>query len=541
MQDPSYVRKSALRARLLGAGVFFSLSLGLGVWGNAPQGLFPHDNGTAVAAPAAQTVAKAPVAQTSGTFVNPFRAEWGADPWIICHGGYYYFTATSGNEVQIAKSRTLAGLGAAKPVIIWRRPETGPNSRDIWAPELHYFRGKWYVYFTGSNGTDEGRRVFALQGVSDDAQGAYKYCGQMMVPGSNEYSIDASVFEKADGKMYMIWSGRENSAHGPQNIYIAPMSDPLTISGPRVSLSTPTYDWEKHGWEVNEGPEMLEHDGKTFVVYSGSGGTTPFYCLGLLTNSDGDLLNAASWSKSAIPVFQQYQGPGGVVYTPGHNGFFKSPDGTQDWIVYHGKENTDGTWGGRTARAQQFTWNPDDSPNFGFPIPADVPLAVPAGEVGAPKPPAPGTGTGLQAEYFNYDAGQKPNFDGVPLATHNGENADFDWNLNAPALGVAHNDFAVRWRGQIQPRYSEVYSFQTYADDGVRVRIDGDTIIDSWTNQAANGQRSFKYLEAGHKYNIEVEYYDADQEARCSLYWSSKSQPFEAVPRSCLFPPAVGG
>ena len=542
MQASSYDKKSPRRARMLGVGACFALTLGLGIWGNAPKYLFPSDNGTANAAPTPPTTPlKAPVEGTSGTFVNPFRAEWGADPWIVYRDGYYYFTATSGNEVQIAKARTLTGLGSAQPVVVWRRPETGPNSRDIWAPEVHYLRGKWYVYYTGSNGTDPGRRVFALEALTDNPQGAYRDCGQMRVPNSDEYSIDASVFEKANGKMYMIWSGREQSANGPQRIYIAPMSDPLTISGPRVALSTPTYDWEKHGWEVNEGPELLEHGDKTFVVYSGSGGTTPYYCLGLLTNTDGDLLNAASWMKSARPVFSQYQGPGGAVYTPGHNGFFKSPDGKQDWIVYHGKENTDGTWGGRTARAQQFTWNPDDTPNFGFPIPADIPLAVPAGEAGAPRAAAPGNGTGLHAEYFNDGDDKKPDFKSAPIVTREGENVDFDWNLNAPAPGVNTDYFAARWRGQIQPRYSQMYSFQTFADDGVRVKIDDDTVINNWTNQVATGQRGFKYLEAGHKYNIEVEYYDADQGARCSLYWASKSQPFEPVPRTCFFPPVAAG
>jgi GH43 family beta-xylosidase len=73
------------------------------------------------------------------------------------------------------------------------------------------------------------------------------------------------------------------------------------------------------------------------------------------------------------------------VYGPGHNSFFRSPDGKEDWIAYHAKTGTARTFADRTARAQRFTWNPDGTPNFGKPLPLDAEIKEPSGETAAGK------------------------------------------------------------------------------------------------------------------------------------------------------------
>lgn len=470
------------------------------------------------------------------TFVNPLRADIGADPWIAQRDGWYYFTATSGNEVKIARAKTLDELAGAPLTTVWTRPEHGRNARDIWAPELHFLGGKWWIYYTATSedGNDNNRRVFCLESKTGDAQGAYTDHGQIQVPNADFYAIDGTVFQKSDGKLYFLWSGREGAVGSAQNIFICAMSDPHTLSGARLKLSSPGFDWERIGWEVNEGPEVLEHNGQVFVTYSASGGTTADYSLGLLWNSTGDLMNGAAWTKSPIPVFSRYSGPDGNTFTPGHNGFFKSPDGKEDWLIFHGKEVVDNTWGGRLARAQKFTWNPDGTPNFGFPVPASVRLNVPAGELGSTPEKSLG-GTGLRAQYFAIQ-GNTPSFDAA-LATENGENVDFDWSLKSPHKGVDADHFAIRWTGQIQPRASGLYTLQTFADDGIRVSVNGQRVVDDFHPGLQRASRGFVFLEAGRKYPIEIEYFDVDGAARASLYWQSEHQAFEAVPRECLFPP----
>jgi GH43 family beta-xylosidase len=114
-------------------------------------------------------------------------------------------------------------------------------------------------------------------------------------------------------------------------------------------------------------------------VFSASHCSTPEYKLGLLTYNGGDPLQQSSWVKSSQPIFQRNNAAG--VFGPGHNGFFKSPDGTEDWIVYHANSSANGGCDmNRSTRAQKITWNADGTPNFGTPVGAGTRIPVPSGE-----------------------------------------------------------------------------------------------------------------------------------------------------------------
>jgi hypothetical protein len=94
---------------------------------------------------------------------------------------------------------------------------------------------------------------------------------------------------------------------------------------------------------------------------------------------NGDPMNPADWTKKNTPVFSQKAESS--AYGPGHNGFFKSPDGTEDWIIYHARNLPNGGDGNaRNPRIQKFTWNADGTPNFGEPVPINQPLKRPSGE-----------------------------------------------------------------------------------------------------------------------------------------------------------------
>ncbi len=112
------------------------------------------------------------------------------------------------------------------------------------------------------------------------------------------------------------------------------MSNPWTITGTPTRIAVPALAWERRGGvEVNEGPAVIQRNGRLFLTSSASA-TDANYCLGLLTASAGsNLLSASSWTKTPDPVFASNAGTG--QYGPGHNSFTTSEDGQGDILVYH--------------------------------------------------------------------------------------------------------------------------------------------------------------------------------------------------------------
>ena len=114
---------------------------------------------------------------------------------------------------------------------------SGPNSRNIWAPELHRLRGKWYVYFAADDGQNRNHRMFALENASEDPfEGTFVEKGRVFDPAADRWAIDGTAID-LNGRLYFLWSGWEGTEDVDQRLYIAPMSDPWTISGPRVEIS----------------------------------------------------------------------------------------------------------------------------------------------------------------------------------------------------------------------------------------------------------------------------------------------------------------
>jgi len=367
----------------------------------------------------------------------------GADPWVYRHDdGWYYVTYTTGRDVVLRRSRTISGLGGAESKVVWRPMPGLPFSRELWAPEVHFLRGKWYVYVAADDGDNANHRMYALENPSADPfEGEFFLKGKVADPASDRWAIDGSVLRLGEGdaeRLYFVWSGWEGDRNVDQRIYIAPMSDPTTISGPRVELSRPTFAWEKAAGPptINEGPQPLVRDGRMFLVYSAAGSWSDSYCLGMLSaKADADPLKPSSWTKSPEPVFA---GADGVV-APGHNSFTKSPDGSEDWIVYHAAKRAGSGWS-RSVRAQPFRWGGDGLPAFGTPKAADRPIPVPAGE-----PPR----LRLEAEKAKLEGGAKAEPDeacsgGARVVGLEGveARAEFEAKVDEPGVYVV----AVRYR-----------------------------------------------------------------------------------------------
>jgi GH43 family beta-xylosidase len=329
-----------------------------------------------------QTPSTPQLTQSAKGLINPLLPV-GPDPWVEFKDGYYYYMNTTVTDLTLWRTRSMADLGSAPKKIVWSPPASGPYSHDIWAPEIHFLEGKWYIYFAADAGDNQTHRIFVLENSNRDPfQGQWEMKGKIS-DASDKWAIDASVFED-QGRSYMIWSGWEGDENGTQSIYIARLRNPWTVEGPRTRISTPEYPWEKVGdvdpkvlpgnpphIDVNEGPEVLKHENKIFLTYSASACWTDYYALGMLTAVSGsDLLDGKSWTKSRQPVFQP--SAEASVYATGHNSFFKSPDG-RDWIMYHANSASgQGCGWHRLPRAQPFTWKTDGMPDFGKPVAAGV-------------------------------------------------------------------------------------------------------------------------------------------------------------------------
>ncbi|MBN2443626.1 MAG: cellulase family glycosylhydrolase [Spirochaetales bacterium] len=163
------------------------------------------------------------------------------------------------------------------------------------------------------------------------------------------------------------------------------------------------------------------------------------------------------------------------------------------------------------------------------PIQTDDPNITPTPD-GTPGPtPQPGTGNGLEGAYYS-----GTNFDSLVFIRTDGV-VDFNWGGGAPDVSLPDDNYSVQWTGEIEAGYSETYTFYTYCDDGVRLYIDNNLLIDNWQEQAATEYSGSIDLYGGQRYSISMEYFESAGDAVAQLSWSSNSTPKEVIPRDRLY------
>ena len=261
-----------------------------------------------------------------------------ADPYVYFHSdGYYYFTASvpEYDRIELRRAWSVKGLAQAQGVTIWKKHADGPMSWHIWAPELHYINGKWYIYFAAGRAEDPWWiRTYVLENTSPDP-----FCGQWEEKGLLEsewdsFMLDTTVFNHND-KWYAVWAQKNEDRSINSALYIAQMESPIKLKLPQTLLTLPEYDWECRGFKVNEGPAVLKRNGKIFITYSASA-TDATYCMGMLVaDENADLTKAESWKKLDRSVFATDAEKG--IFGPGHNSFTSSRDGKEDYLIYHAR------------------------------------------------------------------------------------------------------------------------------------------------------------------------------------------------------------
>lgn len=307
---------------------------------------------------------------------NPIVLER-ADPWVYKHSdGFYYFTGSvpGYQSIEVRRAKSLNDLENAEKVTVWNAHESGEMSQLIWAPEIHFIKGKWYIYFAAARSNQPKNEIFQHRMYAIECSDVNPMSDNWVEKGQvkthiNSFSLDATTFEH-DNKLYYIWAQKDPAIPGNSNLYISEMENAWTLKGHATLLTIPEYDWEKVGFLVNEGPAVIKRNGKIFITYSASA-TDENYVMGLLWAEEGsDLLDGYSWTKSKEPVFASSED--NSLYGPGHNSFTKTEDDEYDVLIYHARpeKNKEGDPldnPNRHANAQIFGWDENGFPDFGEP------------------------------------------------------------------------------------------------------------------------------------------------------------------------------
>jgi GH43 family beta-xylosidase len=308
----------------------------------------------------------------------------GQDPSVAWRDGYFYLVQSEnckrGAGLFVYKSRSLEVIAQGEKVCVWTAPPRGGMSRNVWAPEIVWVDGfgndgggRWYIYFAADDGRNENHRMYALESVGTDPVGPYVLKGKVADKAADRWAIDGTIIDIGAGavrKLYFVWSGWEGASNGMQSLYIAPMSDPWTISGPRMKISSPELDWERrsgpHPCYVNEGPAVVVRNGKVIVGYSANGFWSDDYCVGTLSCDVGRLMEVGAWRKET-------KGPGFArtddIFGVGHHSFFEVTEGEQAgwWMVYHGVRQPGRGGKGREIFAKRIDWSEEGLPVLGRP------------------------------------------------------------------------------------------------------------------------------------------------------------------------------
>ena len=583
------------------------------------------------------------------SYSNPLYQ--GEDPWAIYRNGYYY-VCTSGpvnpTAVYVSKSRTLLDRGPK--IKVW---EDADNYHRVFAPELHYINGKWYIYLCAdASSRSWAHHAVVLEGSTGDPQDGFINRG-ILFTGDVNGNFQANDFTVLtyNSQLYAFW-GSLNDAY-VNGVVMAPMASPTSITAYRREIGL-----------MAEGPRAIIRNNKIIMTGAAGAFASKSYCIiAVLYNGTGSIQDRANWTSlgTLFSTTTDVWGPSRASYTV-------SADSTEYWMMYHSKIFNADDNGMRQVNIKKFTFKTDDTPDFGTPPGPSAVVAKPSGD--------PGTGTVYQAESAaltggaaanssrsNYTgsgyvdgftaagasatftvqapdsgnywvtlryangvvvAGEQSSFptvypagkgslsiyvNGVKAGTTyldrttnwnvwmmQGElltlragsnqlayrfdagnvgqvaldyiaasksdaeihglvasyfdnnnltnlkltridpNIAFDWGAGSPDPSIGPDSFSVRWTGFIEPLYTGTYTFYSKSDNGRRVWINNQLIIDKWLGDWDSTYTGTIALQAMVRYPIKVEYFENYGGANTRLEWSSASQLREVVPTGRLYP-----
>jgi xylan 1,4-beta-xylosidase len=258
-----------------------------------------------------------PLHAAPALYQNPIVAGNLADPAVILHEGTYYLYATGevngDNGTRVHTSTNL---------VDWQRGPVvfEPGEPHVWAPDVWRDpdSGRFYLYYT----------VNQTVGVAEASGplGPFRIVRKFF-----DQAIDAHLFRDDDGKLYLYYVQLPGF-----RITVQPMANPTTPEGESRLVLRPEADWEKRAGHVTEGPWIIKHAGRYYLLYSGSGADTPDYAVGYAT-ADSPLGPFTRAQNN--PIVQRSEG----LFGPGH-GCAIQDDAGRWWHLYHQKTTARVEW-----------------------------------------------------------------------------------------------------------------------------------------------------------------------------------------------------
>jgi GH43 family beta-xylosidase len=285
------------------------------------------------------------------TYQNPVFPDVFADPFVLRHEGVYYAYGTApggpdGRQVPVLRSTDLVAWEAAGHALVPPAGMDAAQGYHFWAPEVAFHEGRFYMYYSCGNapeGTDQKLRV----AVADDPAGPFLDAGKILVP-DQPFSIDAHPFRDQDGQWWLFYCvDFLEASHDHRvgtGIVVDRLVDMTSLAGQAKVVVRPHHDWHVfrkdrqmygnvYDWHTVEGAAVLYRDGHYWCFYSGGAWEKENYGVSYVVakHAEGPYRRPEGGHEALL----MRTPAAGELVGPGHNSFTVSPDGSENWIVYH--------------------------------------------------------------------------------------------------------------------------------------------------------------------------------------------------------------
>jgi glucose/arabinose dehydrogenase len=440
-------------------------------------------------------------------------------------GSYYDNIDFTGASVTRTDPQVNFNWGSGSPA-----PAIGPDTFSArWTGQVQPLYSESYTFTTIS---DDGVRLWVNGQLVIDSwinQAATSHSGTITLAAGTKYDLRMEYYENgglASAQLYWSSVSQANQIIPTSQLYPAAATPPPTtpppgtgtgltgtyydnvdFTGVSITRTDPqvSFNWGSGSPDPAIGPDTfsVRWTGQVQPLYSESYTFTTISDDGVRLWVNGQLV-IDSWINQAATS---------------HSGTISLAGGTKYDLRMEYYEN------GGLASAQLYWASVSQASQI---IPTSQ--LYPAAATPPPTTPPPGAGTGLTGTYYD-----NVGFTGASI-TRTDPQVDFNWGSGSPDPAIGPDTFSARWTGQVQPLYSETYTFSTRSDDGARLWVDGQLVVDSWIDQSATSHSGVITLAAGTKYTIQMEYYENGGLAVAQLYWSSASQPTQIIPTPQLYP-----